>query len=123
MSGPGSEYERDDPGAYIGAAYAGEVQRLRGERARGELAQMLARYEGPVQAWRVELDLRTTSAGDDRGEGLHQAHLVCSDCRQSVAVLAKDLARGVAVTSLAELGAAVTRHYRGRHTDGGGLPT
>lgn len=123
MSGPGGEYERDDPGAYIGAAYIGAVQRARGEQTRGELAQMLARYEGPVQSWPIELDLRTTAAGDDRGEGLHQAHLVCADCRQSVAVLAKDLARGVAVTNLGELGAAVTRHYRERHTDGGGIPT
>lgn len=122
MSGPGGEYERDDPGAYIGAAYVGEVRRRRGEAARAELGQMLARYEGPVQGWPLELDLRTTGEGDDRGAGLHQAHLVCGECRQSVFVLAKDLARGVAVVTLAELGAAVTRHYRESHTDGGGIP-
>lgn len=95
------------------------------ERARSSarhLDEMLARVTQAAEEWQIELELRTTGDDDDRGPGLFQAHLVCTVCRQSVFCLAKDIYAGAAVVSVGMLGAAVTRHYRERHTDGGGTP-
>ena len=78
-------------------------------------------YENVI-GWPVELDLRATGDGDARGPGLAQAHLICTACRQSVYCLAKDLSAGVGIVSIEILAAAVTRHYREAHTDGGGIP-
>lgn len=86
------------------------------------LAEMLSRTAEPVASWPLELDLRTTGEDDDRGAGLRQAHLICVSCRQSVFCLAKNLDEAVAVVSPGILDAAVTRHYRETHTDGGGSP-
>lgn len=110
-------------GAAVAAAAEGAAAAEAAERHRAELAAMLARYTGPAAEWPVEVDIRATEPGDDRGPGLVQVHLVCTVDRQSVYCLAKDLAHGVAVTSVGQLLAAVTRHYRESHTDGGGLPT
>jgi hypothetical protein len=85
---------------------------------------MLARTSGDVGEWPVELDLRVTEDGDDRGGELGQAHLICSApaCRQSVLCLSKDVRAGAAVVSPAIITAAVTRHFRESHCDGGGMP-
>lgn len=86
------------------------------------LDEMLARTAGPVASWPLELDHRVTEDGDHRGGELAQAHLICGRCRQSVWCLSKDLDAGVGVFTLGQLGAAVTRHFREVHTDGGGSP-
>lgn len=86
------------------------------------LDEMLSRTAEPVASWPLELDLRWTTKDDSRGPGLYQAHLICVDCRQSVLCLAKDLNESVAVVSIGILDAAVTRHFREVHTDGGGSP-
>lgn len=86
------------------------------------LGEMMERLSGIVPQWPLEFDERVTGEDDDRGPGLRQGHLICGRCRQSVWCLAKDLDAGVGVFTLGDLGAAVTRHYREAHTDGGGAP-
>jgi hypothetical protein len=70
--------------------------------------------------WLLELDLRETEAGHARGAGVKQAHLICTRDRQSVYCLAVDLSHAVAVFTVEGLAAAVMRHVREVHCDGGG---
>ena len=72
--------------------------------------------------WPVELDLRPTEKGHDRGEGIPQAHVVCTRDRQSVFCLSPDTSHGMYVFAVADLSAAVLRHVREAHCDGGGIP-
>jgi hypothetical protein len=90
------------------------------ERLRG----MLARTGAAAGEWPVELDLRVTEDGHELGGEVGQAHLICSapGCGQSVLCLAKDVRAGAAVVSAQIITAAITRHYREAHCDGGGLP-
>lgn len=76
-----------------------------------QLSGMLARTDGEVSEWPVELDVRGA-----------EAHLICTSCRQSVLRLAADVAAAAAVVSVQIITAAVTRHYREAHCHGGGLP-
>lgn len=90
----------------------------------GPLRGMLARVAGEVGEWPVELDLGVTEAGHELGGGIVQAHLICSApaCGQSVLCLAKDVSASAAVVSAQIITAAITRHYREVHCDGGGMP-
>jgi len=72
--------------------------------------------------WSLELDLRVTDEGHHRGEGVPQAHVVCSRDRQSVFCLSVDTRGGAYVFTVAGLSAAVLRHVREAHCDGGGIP-
>jgi hypothetical protein len=85
---------------------------------------MVARMAGEVDEWPVELDLRVTEASHELGGGVVQAHLICAApaCRESVLCLAKDVRAGAAVVSAQIITAAITRHFRESHCDGGGMP-
>lgn len=90
----------------------------------GPLRGMLARVGAAVEEWPIELDLRVTDEDHHLGAELGQAHLICAApaCRQSVLCLSADVRAGAAVVSVQIITAAVTRHYREVHCDGGGLP-
>lgn len=80
----------------------------------------IASFSETAMEWPAELEIRATEPGHQAGEGIDQAHLVCTECRQSVLPLSTDVKHQAYVHTPLRIAAAVLRHIRESHCDGGG---
>jgi len=71
--------------------------------------------------WPLEFSLRLTEIGNSRGPGVEQAHWVCAKDQQSVFCLSPNTEHDGYQTTCIDLIAAVMRHVRESHCDGGGV--
>jgi hypothetical protein len=81
----------------------------------------LVSFSGTAMEWPVNIEIRPTEPGHSTGEGIDQAHLVCSQCEQSVLPLSLEVGRRAYVHTPLRIAAAVLRHIREVHCDGGGI--
>lgn len=81
----------------------------------------LVSFSGTAMEWPTELEIRPTEPGHVLGEGIDQAHLICTPCRQSVLPLSLEVGRRAYVHTPLRIAAAVLRHVREVHCDGGGI--
>lgn len=65
--------------------------------------------------WPVELVIRDTEPGHERGAGISQAHLACRQCGQSAFCLSPDISQGAYVVTGSAVVAGIAAHMRQSH--------